>query len=157
MHICVGELTIIGSDNGLSPGWHQTIIWTNAGILSSGILGTNVSEILSEIHKFSFKKMHLKSGKWRPFCLSLNVLKKTSDQTDENPSLERIEFESNNIIFIKKMYWKILPAKCWPFYSGLNELNRRWFQFFILYLCVTNNYGLPWPCDIETCPQGICI
>ena len=31
-HICVGKLTIIGSDNGLSPGRRQTIIWTNAGI-----------------------------------------------------------------------------------------------------------------------------
>ena len=29
-HICVIELTIIGSDNGLSPGQHQAIIWTNA-------------------------------------------------------------------------------------------------------------------------------
>ena len=25
-HICVSKLTIIGSDNGLSPGWHQAII-----------------------------------------------------------------------------------------------------------------------------------
>ena len=25
MHICVGDLTIIGSDNGLSPGWHQDL------------------------------------------------------------------------------------------------------------------------------------
>ena len=32
-HICVGKLTIIGSDNGLSPGRHQAIIWTNTGIL----------------------------------------------------------------------------------------------------------------------------
>ena len=31
-HICIGNLTIIGSDNGLSPGRRQTIIWTNAGI-----------------------------------------------------------------------------------------------------------------------------
>ena len=29
-HICVSELTSIGSDNGLSPGWRQAIIWTNA-------------------------------------------------------------------------------------------------------------------------------
>ena len=29
MHICVSKLTIIGSDNGLSPGRHQAIIWTN--------------------------------------------------------------------------------------------------------------------------------
>ena len=32
-HICVGKLTIIGSDNGLSPGRRQAIIWTNDGIL----------------------------------------------------------------------------------------------------------------------------
>ena len=76
-HICVSKLTIIGSDNGLSPGRRQAIIWTNAGILSIRILGTNFSEILSEIHAFSFKKMHLKmaSAKWRPFCLGLNALK----------------------------------------------------------------------------------
>ena len=30
--ICVSKLTIIGSDNGLSPGRRQAIIWTNAGI-----------------------------------------------------------------------------------------------------------------------------
>ena len=33
MHISVIKLTIIGSDNGLLPGRHQAIIWTNAGIL----------------------------------------------------------------------------------------------------------------------------
>ena len=78
-HICVDTLTIIGYDNGLSPGRHQAIIWTNAGILLTGPLGTNFSENLIEIHTFSFKKMHLKmpSGKWRPFCLSFNVLRIT--------------------------------------------------------------------------------
>ena len=40
-HICVSKLTIIGSDNGLSPGRRQAIIWTNAGILLIGPLGTN--------------------------------------------------------------------------------------------------------------------
>ena len=75
-HICVGKLTIIGSDNGLSPGRRQAIIRTNAGILFIGTLGTNFSEILSEIPTFSFKKMYLKmsSGRWRPFCLGLNVI-----------------------------------------------------------------------------------
>ena len=33
---CHYELTIIGSDNGLSPGRCQAIIWTNAGILLIG-------------------------------------------------------------------------------------------------------------------------
>ena len=32
----VSELTIIGSDNGLSPGRRQAIIWANAGILLIG-------------------------------------------------------------------------------------------------------------------------
>ena len=75
-HICVGNLTIIGSDNGLSRGRRQAIIWTNDGILFIGPLGTNFSEILIEILTFSFQKMRLKvsSEKWRPFCLGLNVI-----------------------------------------------------------------------------------
>ena len=75
-HICVGKSTIIGSDNGLSPGRRQAIIWNNAGILSIGLFGTKFSEIFIEILTFSFKKMCLKvsSAKWRPFCLGLNVL-----------------------------------------------------------------------------------
>ena len=59
-HICVSKLSIIGSDNGLSPGRRQAIIWNNAGILLIRTLGTNSNEILREIHTFSFKKMHLK-------------------------------------------------------------------------------------------------
>ena len=76
MHKCVSKLTIIGSDNGLSPGRRQAIIWTNAGILLIGPLGTNFSEILIEIYTFSLKKIHFKvsSGKWLPSCLGLNVL-----------------------------------------------------------------------------------
>ena len=75
-HISVRNLTIIGSDNGLSPGRRQAIIWTNGGILLIGHLGTNFNEQFIEIQTFSFKKMHLKrsSAKWRPFCLCLNVL-----------------------------------------------------------------------------------
>ena len=75
-HICVSKLTIIGSDNGLSPGRRQAIIWTNDGILLIRTFRTHFSAIVSEIHTFSFKKIHLKmsSGKWRPFCLGLNVL-----------------------------------------------------------------------------------
>ena len=74
--ICISNLTIIGSDNGLSPVRRQDIIWTNAGILLIGPLGTNFNEILIASHTFSFKKMRLKmfSAKWRPFCLGLNVL-----------------------------------------------------------------------------------
>ena len=65
-HLCISKLNIIDSDN--------------AGILLIGNLGTNLSEILSKIHAFSFKKMHLKilSVKRRQFRSNLNELKITS-------------------------------------------------------------------------------
>ena len=91
-YICVGILTIIGSDNGLSDGdkplsepmmvnlpTHICVTrpqWTNAGILLIEPLGTNFSQILIGIQILSFTKIRLKmsSGKCRPSCLGLNVL-----------------------------------------------------------------------------------
>ena len=67
-HICVDNLTI----NCAVMTCRQTIIWTNAGISFIGPLGTHFSEIVIEIHMFSFKK--ISSGKCRPFCLGLNVI-----------------------------------------------------------------------------------
>ena len=57
-------------------GRHQAIIWTNAGMLLTGPLETNISQIVFEIQTFSLKKMHLKMspGKYRPFCLGFSVL-----------------------------------------------------------------------------------
>ena len=95
-HICVSKLTIIGSDNGLSPGRRQAIIWTNPGILLIGPLGTNFSEILIGIQTFSFRKMHLKvsSAEWRLFCLGLNVL------THWSPWQTKIlHMHKNNFVF----------------------------------------------------------
>ena len=70
-HICVDNLTIIGSDKGLSPGRCQAIIWTNADILLIRSQGTYFNGISFEFHIFSFRKMHLNmpSAKCRPFCL----------------------------------------------------------------------------------------
>ena len=75
-HTYVSKLTIIGPNNGLSPGRRQAIIWTNDGIFLIGTLETNFSEITIKIYTFSFKKIRLKmsSGKWWPSCLGLNVL-----------------------------------------------------------------------------------
>ena len=75
-HICIRKLNIIVSDNGILPGLYQTIIWTNAGISLIWPLGINFNKMLTKIHTFSFKKMHLKlsSAKWWPFCVDLNVL-----------------------------------------------------------------------------------
>ena len=75
-HIWVGKLTIVGSNNGLSPGRRQTIIWANAAILLIGPLETNFIEILNELQTLTLKKIRLKisSVKCCPFRLGLNVL-----------------------------------------------------------------------------------
>ena len=70
MHLLVGNITIIGSDNGLASDRRQFITQTSAGLFSIGPLGTNFSEIWIYIQNFSFMKMHFKmsSAKWCPFC-----------------------------------------------------------------------------------------
>ena len=99
LHICA--VTIIASDNYLSPGRRQAIIWTSAGILIIGLLETNFSEISIEMQTFSFKKMRLKvsSAKWRPFCLDLNVLRAMTQITISITTLN---------IFVNWIFTKIL-------------------------------------------------
>ena len=72
----LSNLTIIGSDNGLSPERRQAITWTNAGLLSMGLLRTYFCEIWIGILSFSFKKMQLKmlSAKMWPFCAGRDEL-----------------------------------------------------------------------------------
>ena len=57
---------IIGSDNGLSIVRRQAIIWTNAGILLIGPLGTKFTEISIGIQNFHSRnciwKRHLQNG-----------------------------------------------------------------------------------------------
>ena len=65
------QLAIIGSDNGLSPGRRQAIIWTIAGILLIGPLGTNFSEILIGIQENAFENVVCKMAS---ICLGLNEL-----------------------------------------------------------------------------------
>ena len=55
-HICVGNLAILGSDNGLLPGRRQTIVWNNTGILLIRPSETNFSGILIKIHSFHSRK-----------------------------------------------------------------------------------------------------
>ena len=53
-------LSSVCASQGIISSRRQAIIWTNAGILLIGPLGTNFNEILIKIHKFSFKKIHFK-------------------------------------------------------------------------------------------------
>ena len=70
-HICLSKITIIGSDNGLSPGQRQAIFWAIVGVWLIGLLGANFTEILIDIFIFSFKKIHLQmsSGNGGHFVL----------------------------------------------------------------------------------------
>ena len=63
--VWLSKFTIIDSDNGLSPGRHQTIIWTNAGILLIGPVGTNFSEILITVCIFLLKKNAFENVIWK--------------------------------------------------------------------------------------------
>ena len=75
-HICVSKLTIIGSDNGLSPGRRQAIIWTNAGMLLIGPIGVISDEISIMKYLHSWKSIsRCCLEKWRPFYLGRNGLK----------------------------------------------------------------------------------
>ena len=117
MHICISILlNIIASDNGLSPGKYQAIIWTNDGILLTGPRGTNFSEIFSEIWTFSFKIMHLNvsSAKGWPFRLCFNVLKQQAISIHYTDSIVEYPW-----LFYQKVAWKskhlmleMLSRKC---------------------------------------------
>ena len=122
-HISVSELTIIGSDNGLSPGQREVIIWNNAGLLLIEPLGTNVSDISMGIRTFSFKKMHLNmsSAKWRPFCLGLNVLKERPFYSIQFFKSEQSE-SKNSLPSVSISYWCHISVLShmnqWPMSSG---------------------------------------
>ena len=108
-HICVSKLTIIGSNNGLSPGRRQASIWTNARLSVIRTLGINFSEILSEIHIFSLKKMHLKmsSAKWRQFCLGFIVL---------------IWEVRTARVYVYRLYWSTWDTIVMAFFMALNAV-----------------------------------
>ena len=146
-HICVSRLTITGSDNGLPPGRRQAIIWTNAGILLIGSLGTNSSENSIEILTFSFTKMRLKVSfaKWRPFCLGFNVLK---DGGLVTPCLGiMVSYEKDNWFCCAFFILIILQ-------SILGEF--MWSTYFLHIVTVLIQTWAPWVCNIHDLTQSVC-
>ena len=73
-HICVSKLGAIDSDNGLSPVRCQVIIWTNAGLILIGPLGSYLGEIVVKAIFIQEKTLEMSSAKQKPFYPGLNVL-----------------------------------------------------------------------------------
>ena len=155
-HICVGKLIIIGSDNGLSPDRRQAIIWTNARLLSIGPLRTYFNENLIKIQQFSLKKMPVKtsSAKYRPSCLSLNVLKWRSLQHYTNVESVSMWWHHNALSwsystsngtfpfpfpFAVVWYWSVLQARLpkfqWNNLEGYGLNN----QGCLMHVCISLN------------------
>ena len=88
MHICVCDLTTIGSNNGLSPGRRLAIIWTIVWLLLVEPLRANFSEVVIEIHTFPLKKIQLEisSVKWHLFRTCLNVLRLKRLSSSSHPA-----------------------------------------------------------------------
>ena len=75
-HVYIDNLAIIVSDNGLSPGRCQAIIWNNTGIFLIGPLGIIFSQILIEIITFLFD----------PFEIHLNPVREANALPPANAS-----------------------------------------------------------------------
>ena len=71
-HICVSKLIITGSDNGLSPGRRQAIMWTNAGILLIGPLGKFNQNSNISIHENAIESVvcEMAAILSRPLCVN---------------------------------------------------------------------------------------
>ena len=69
-HTYVAKLTIIGSDNGLSPERRQAIIWTSAGILLIGPLRTRNWNIFIEENTFENVVCEILFISSRPQCVN---------------------------------------------------------------------------------------
>ena len=73
-------MTIIVSENGLSPGRRQAIIWNNAGILLIGPLGTNFTGILYRNSCIFIQEKAFENVVWkmavilsRPQCVKCHI------------------------------------------------------------------------------------
>ena len=146
-HICVGNLTIIGSDHDLSPGRRQAIIWTHTGISLIGRLGTNFSEIWIKIHIFLLKKMQLKrsTSKYWPFRLGPTVL--THLTLDKMAAIWQTTFSKafswmTSFVFRFKFHWS-------SFLRVKLTISQHWFRWWLGAKQSTSHYlNQCWPSSL---------
>ena len=99
-HICVSKLTIIGSGNGMLPGWHQVIIWTNAGILFIGDKiqwHFNWNQCIS-IHENAFENVACQMAPISSQPLWVNCDRLMFAQTDCHPVCETVNMTYYRLI-----------------------------------------------------------
>ena len=137
-HICVGKLTIIASDNGLSPGRRQTIIWTNAGILLIGSLGTNFNEIfyrnsyifiqenalenvVREMASMLSRPQYVNELMWRDWCWMHIVAGRNSNIL--------------KVIFTHDVFCQIVLYKVWHVQYPMNWLSHINGSIFLYFCC----------------------
>ena len=138
-HICVGGLTIIGSDNGLSLGRRQAIIWANAGMLLIGPLGTGFREMLIGIQIFSFTKMRMKMSKMasilsRPRCVNtlFSVVKcKRGDPAMQRSCISRLICIEPPVCYLSPIEHNVILCihhfcACFSFSGGLHASGQIW-------------------------------
>ena len=114
------RLTIIGSDNGLSPGlWPEPIHFLNqCWNIVNWTLGNKPQWYHIEIRILSFLKMHLKmsSGNWRPFCLGLSAWNGTTGvlccRYDHN-NCNVVSYPSDNRDCKKICHWQTEYGLFW--------------------------------------------
>ena len=73
MRVYVSSLTLFGSDNALSSGRRQAIIWTNAGVLLIGPLGFGLN-MLTDCHNHTDVNSIAPNEHFvnLPVCMSIN-------------------------------------------------------------------------------------
>ena len=116
-HICVGKPITIGSDSGLSPERRQAIIWTNAGILLIGPLGTNFSEILTGIQIFSLKKNPFENVVWKMASILYRSQcvkwQQSSRYDDRFVSMKCLQRTNNHPVLSSAVYWDNILRYGW--------------------------------------------
>ena len=121
-HICISKLTTINSDNGLSPGRHQVIIWANArwNIVNSNFRNKLQWNLKRNSYIFTKKYIEKNTLKWRPLCLGLNVL--TLD-----PWIKLIRFDKRGTKVITRHTLNITLFRLGStiIFHGLNVLAQR--------------------------------
>ena len=143
MHVCVRNLTIIASDNGLAPGWRQATIWTSAGMLLIGPSGANFSEILIENFAFSFNETNFENAVhetvsilFRPQCVNL------LDSCESLACLCLVSQQLSCVDFYKNVLLFCFYTPCF------NKVERGEYWFHVVHLSVRPSVLL-WT---ESCP-----